>query len=96
MRQSYLCQALGNAACRKPIPVRYTRLADICDDLNRSRAAAADSYNRKKDENKTVRQLIIDAFMTTPSPGRGPPPTPATTGRWTSTKPYGCSSSTTS
>ena len=66
MRQSYLCQALGNAACRKPIPVRYTRLADICDDLIRSRAAADDSYYRKMDEYKTVRLLIIDDFMTTP------------------------------
>ena len=52
MRQSYLCQALGNAACRKLIPVRHTRLADICDDLNRSRAAADDSYYRKMDEYK--------------------------------------------
>lgn len=64
--KSYLCQALGNAACRKLIPVRYTRLADICDDLNRSRAAADDSYYRKMDEYKTVRLLIIDDFMTTP------------------------------
>ena len=64
--KSYLCQALGNAACRKLIPVRHTRLADICDDLNRSRAAADDSYYRKMDEYKTVRLLIIDDFMTTP------------------------------
>lgn len=64
--KSYLCQALGNAACRKLIPVRYTRLADICGDLNRSRAAADDSYYQKMDEYKTVRLLIIDDFMTTP------------------------------
>ena len=28
--KSFLCQALGNAACRKLIRVRYTRLAGIC------------------------------------------------------------------
>ena len=37
--KSFLCQAFGNAACRKLIEVRYTRLAGICEDLNRARAA---------------------------------------------------------
>lgn len=35
--KSYLAQALGNAACRRLIPVRYARLAWICDELNRAR-----------------------------------------------------------
>ena len=34
--KSFVVQALGNAACRRLIAVRYTRLADICDDLNLS------------------------------------------------------------
>lgn len=37
--KSYLCQALGNAACRWLIAARHTRLADTCDDPNRARAA---------------------------------------------------------
>lgn len=64
--KSYLCQALGNAACRKLIEVRYTRLAGICEDLDRARAAADGSYYELMDELKTVPLLIVDDFMTTP------------------------------
>ena len=64
--KSFLCQAFGNAACRKLISVRYTRLAGICDDLNRARAAADGSYYEKMDAYKSVELLIIDDFMTTP------------------------------
>ena len=64
--KSFLCQAFGNAACRKLIPVRYTRLAGICDDLNRARAAGDGSYYEKMDGYKSVDLLIIDDFMTTP------------------------------
>lgn len=64
--KSFLCQALGNAACRKLIRVRYTRLAGICEDLNRARAAGDGSYYELMDELKTVPLLIIDDFMTTP------------------------------
>ena len=64
--KSYLCQAFGNAACRKLIEVRYTRLAGICEDLNRARAAADGSYYELMDELKTVPLLIVDDFMTTP------------------------------
>ncbi|WP_418381867.1 ATP-binding protein [Adlercreutzia sp.] len=64
--KSYLCQALGNAACRRLIATRYTRLADICDDLNRARAAQDGSYFEKMDAYKEVELLIIDDFMTTP------------------------------
>jgi len=64
--KSYLSQALGNAACRRLVPVRYARLADICDDLNRARAAADGSYYEKMDLYKTVQMLIVDDFMTTP------------------------------
>ncbi len=64
--KSFLCQAFGNAACRKLIEVRYTRLAGICEDLNRARAAADGSYYELMDELKTVPPLIVDDFMTTP------------------------------
>ena len=64
--KSFLTQALGNAACRKLISVRYTRLADICDDLNRARAADDGSYFEKMDAYKSVELLIVDDFMTTP------------------------------
>lgn len=64
--KSFLTQALGNAACRKLISVRYTRLADVCDDLNRARAADDGSYFEKMDACKSVELLIMDDFMTTP------------------------------
>lgn len=64
--KSFLTQALGNAACRKLISVRYTRLADVCDDLNRARAADDGSYFEKMDAYKSVELLIVDDFMTTP------------------------------
>lgn len=64
--KSFLTQALGNAACRKLISVRYTRLADVCDDLNRARAAGDGSYFEKMDAYKSVELLIVDDFMTTP------------------------------
>ena len=64
--KSYLCQAFGNAACRKLIEVRYTRLAGICEDLDRARAAADGSYYELMDELKTIPLLIVDDFMTTP------------------------------
>ncbi|WP_165173143.1 ATP-binding protein [Adlercreutzia sp. ZJ242] len=64
--KSFLCQAFGNAACRKLIPTRYTRLADACDQLNRARAAGDGSYYEKMDAYKTVPLLILDDFMTTP------------------------------
>lgn len=64
--KSFLTQALGNAACRKLISVRYTRLADVCDDLNRARAADDGSYFEKMDAYKSVELLIMDDFMTTP------------------------------
>lgn len=52
--KSYLCQALVNAACRRLIATRYTRLAGICDDLNRARAARGGSYFEKMDTYKEV------------------------------------------
>ena len=64
--KSFLCQALGNAACRRLIPVRYTRLADICDELNRARGSQDNSYFEKMDLYKTIDLLIVDDFMTTP------------------------------
>lgn len=64
--KSFLCQAFGNAACRKLIEVRYTRLAGICERLDRARAAADGSYYEVMDELKTIPLLIVDDFMTTP------------------------------
>lgn len=64
--KSYLCQALGNAACRSLHRVLYTRLADLCDDLNRARVEGGSSYYEKMDYYKHVELLILDDFMTTP------------------------------
>ena len=64
--KSYICQAIGNAACCKLIGVRYARLAGICEELNRAHAAADGSYFEAMDGFKTIPLLIIDDFMTTP------------------------------
>ena len=64
--KSFLGQALGNAACRRLFTVRYARLADIMEDLNRCRAAADGSYYQHMDAYKSVQLLIVDDFMTTP------------------------------
>lgn len=64
--KSYLCQALGNAACRKLVPVRYARMADMFEELDRARAAGDGSYYERMDAFKTVQLLIVDDFMTTP------------------------------
>jgi DNA replication protein DnaC len=64
--KSFLSQALGNAACRRLIPTRYVRLADMCDELNRSRAAGDGTFYGRMDALKTVQLLIVDDFMTTP------------------------------
>lgn len=64
--KSYLVQALGNAACRKLIPTRYIRLADLFDDIERARFAEDGSYYLKMDAYKTVPLLILDDFMTIP------------------------------
>ena len=65
--KSFLSQALGNAACRRLIPTRYVRLADMFDALNRARAARGDGlYWTRLDAFKTVPLLILDDFMTTP------------------------------
>ena len=64
--KSLLGQAHGNAACRRLYTVRYARLADIMDDLNRCRAAGDGSHYERMDAHKTVQLLIVDDFMTTP------------------------------
>lgn len=64
--KSFLSQAFGNAACRRLMEVRYARLADICDELNRARVEANGSYYEKLDIYKCVDLLIVDDFMTTP------------------------------
>lgn len=64
--KSYLCQALGNAACRKLMEVRYTRLAGMCEELSRARAAADGSHHGLMDGLKTIPLLLVDDFMTTP------------------------------
>ena len=47
--KSYLCQALGNSACRHLHSVTYTRMADMFMELNRARAHADGSYFEKMD-----------------------------------------------
>lgn len=64
--KSCLGQALGNATCRQLFTVRYTRLADIMDDLNRCQAAADGSYYEHMDAYKWVQLLIVDDFLATP------------------------------
>ena len=65
--KSFLLQALGNAACRRLIPTRYVRLADMFDELNRARGGRGDGlYYSRMDAFKTVPLLIVDDFMTTP------------------------------
>lgn len=64
--KSFLVQALGNAACRRPVPVRYTRLAGICEDPDRARGAGDGTYYQLMDAYKNVQMLIVDDFMTTP------------------------------
>lgn len=64
--KSHLCQALGNAACRKLIGVRHARLAGICEELSQARAAADGSHHGLMDGLKTIPPLLADDFMTTP------------------------------
>lgn len=64
--KSYIAQALGNAACRRLLPTRYVRLADLCCELNRARMASDGGYYRAMDRFKSVKLLIIDDFLTTP------------------------------
>lgn len=65
--KSFLVQALGNAACRKLIPTRYVRMADMFDELNRVRGGRGDGlYYSRMDAFKTVPLLIVDDFMTIP------------------------------
>ena len=64
--KSYVAQALGTAACRKLIGVRYTRLHDMCSRLEQARSQADGSYYEAVDDLKRVPLLIVDDFMTTP------------------------------
>lgn len=64
--KSYISQALGNAACRNLYRVRYTRLADMMDELNRCRAAGDIGFYERIDFYKSVQLLILDDFLTTP------------------------------
>lgn len=64
--KSYISQALGNAACRKLLPTRYTRLSDLCQELNRARIAGDGSYFDLMDRCKSVKLLMLDDFLTTP------------------------------
>lgn len=64
--KSYVAQALGTAACRKLVKVRYTRMHDLAEELNRAREAQDGSYYAAMDRFKSVGVLIIDDFMTTP------------------------------
>ena len=63
--KSFLNQTLGNAVCRRFIPTRSVRLADICEELNRSRSSGDGTFYSRMDALKTVQLLIVDDFMTT-------------------------------
>lgn len=63
--KSFLGQAPDDAACRRLHAVRYDRLADIMDDLDRCRAAGDGSCYEHMDAHKSVRLLIVDDFMAT-------------------------------
>lgn len=65
--KSFTGQAFDNVACRRLLAVRYARLADILDDLNRCRAAADDNYCEHMDLYKTVQPIIVNTFMTMPA-----------------------------
>ena len=69
--KSFISQALGDAACRRLFTVRYARLADIMDDLNRCRAAGDGSYYERMDAYKRVQLLIVDDLLTTPIATQG-------------------------
>lgn len=61
-----LAQALGDAACRKPVATRYVRFADLCPGPSRARIADEGSRFSLMDRCGSVRLLIIDDFLTTP------------------------------
>lgn len=62
--KSCIAQALGVAACRKPMPVRYARLSDMFRELNvaRSEGRVYDALDRFARPGP----LILDDFFTTP------------------------------
>lgn len=64
--KSFVAQALGNAACRRLLPTRYVRLADLCAELNRARMSKDGTYFQLMDRFKSVKLLIVDDFLTTP------------------------------
>lgn len=64
--KSYVAQALGTAACRKLVKVRYVRMHDLAEELNRAREAQDGSYYSAMDKFKNAGVLIVDDFMTTP------------------------------
>lgn len=64
--KSFLAQALGAAACGRLLAARHVRLAGLCGELDRARAAAGGSHWRLIDRSKSIRPLIINDFLTTP------------------------------
>lgn len=64
--KSYLCQALGNAACRRFFGVRYMRLSDMFDALAAAKAKGPLAYRELMFDLKTVKLLILDDFLTVP------------------------------
>lgn len=63
--KSYVAQALGVAACRKLMSVRYTRLNDMFREFNVARSGAGDVY-AVLDAFSKPDLLILDDFFTTP------------------------------
>lgn len=64
--RSFVAQAFGNAACRRLLPARYVRLADLCAELNRACMSKDGTYFQRMDRFKSVKLLIVDDFLTTP------------------------------
>lgn len=62
--KSYVAQALGVAACRKLMSVRYVRLNDMFRELNVARTEGR--YYEALDRFSRPSLLILDDFFTTP------------------------------
>lgn len=65
--KSYVAQAIGVAACRPRHHVRYARLADLFDDLNRARARGGTAYYELMDYYKGIELLVLDDFLASPA-----------------------------
>jgi DNA replication protein DnaC len=61
--KSYLCQAIGNAACRLGRSVRYIRHADLCRELNLARQSG--TFYKVMDRFVGTNLLVLDDLFLT-------------------------------